>query len=421
MADNVVVARRDAEDAPKSPLYSQTCAFSHYNNLSAQLPIDAEGEIVSDNVQDQAAQALFNIEAIVESIGHSLTDVIRLSVFLTDIADEEAVDIVIKDFFPTYVPTKTVVGVKALPNPEAKIMIEALIDNGEGTIPNAPQTDGLIKLPNNAANAPVSCTSTQTVAFSHYNNITTQLGLDPQTGRLVVGGVVEETRQALKNVKEIMRSIDIPFDDIVKVTLFVSDINDIPAVNEVYKTFFPDSGIARAVGYVPARTVVPATLPYGAKVGVEAVCSWGDGTPPQAIEARHGLIIEASNAAAVPTCPLATQSVAFSHYNNISGQYGVDAEGNLVEGGAKAEAAQALANIKAIIESVGHVIEDTVKVNIFLADIEDLAAVNEAYLEVFPEGTPARKALAVGTLPKQEAKVLIDAIVANAEGTPPIA
>ena len=89
-------------------------------------------------------------------------------------------------------------------------------------------------------------------------------------------------------------------------------------VDEVYKTFFPDSGIARAVNYLPARTVVPVKdLPYHCDVAVEAVVSHGDGTPPQAIEDRHGLIIEACNTDAAPKCPYATQSVAFSHYNNI--------------------------------------------------------------------------------------------------------
>ncbi len=82
---------------------------------------------------------------------------------------------------------------------------------------------------------------------------------------------------------------------------------------------FPDSGIARAVNYLPARTVVPVNdPPYHCDVAVEAVVSHGDGTPPQAIEDRHGLIIEACNTDAAPKCPLATQSVAFSHYNNIS-------------------------------------------------------------------------------------------------------
>ena len=199
------------------------------------------------------------------------------------------------------------------------------------------------------------------MAFSHYNNITAQLPIDPVSGQLVVGGVAEQAAQCLKNIKAVLTSIDVPFDDIVKVNVFLTDLADVDAVNEVYKRFFPDSGIARAVAYMPARTVVPvAALPMHAKVQIEAVCSHGDGTPPQAVEDRHGLIIEANNTDAAPRCPLSTQTVAFSHYNNITGQLPIDpATGKMVEGGVAEQARQILSNIKAIIECVDHSLADT--------------------------------------------------------------
>lgn len=82
---------------------------------------------------------------------------------------------------------------------------------------------------------------------------------------MVAGGVKEQTTQCLKNIKAILEGIDVPFDDIVKITVFVKNLSDIERVNEVYTTFFPDSAIARAVGYFPARTVVAAAgLPLDA-------------------------------------------------------------------------------------------------------------------------------------------------------------
>ena len=118
------------------------------------------------------------------------------------------------------------------------------------------------------------------------------------------------------------------------------------------------------------------------------------------------MIIEANNIANAPKDALSSQTVAFSHYNNISAQLGVDpATGALVEGGVKAETEQCLKNIKAIIESVDHVMED---------------AVNEVYAQFFPEGTPARRVVGVANLP-MGAAIQIDAIFGNFEGTPPIA
>lgn len=420
MSDPNVVVARNTDKAPVSDLYSQTVAFSHYNNLSAQLPIDpATGAIVAGGAAEQAEQCFKNLQAIVESIGHDMNDIIRVSIFLADIMDLSAVEKVQASFFPTYQPARTVVAVDALPQ-GALVFIEALVDNGEGT-QSVPQAGDLVKLTNNTHAAPYDAGSTQTVAFSHYNNITMQLPLDPGTGRPILGDVAAQTAQCLRNVKAILTSVDVPFDDIVKVTIFVKNLADASVVDEVYKTFFPDSGIARAVNYLPARTVVPVKdLPYHCDVAVEAVVSHGDGTPPQAIEDRHGLIIEACNTDAAPKCPLATQSVAFSHYNNISAQLPLDLSGKLIDGTVAEQTAQCLAYVKAIIESVDHAVEDIVKVNVYLADIADLAAMNEAYAAFFGDHKPARKVVGCGELPFG-ARVMIDAIAGNWEGTPPVA
>lgn len=419
--DNVVLAR-STENAPKSSLYSHTVAFSHYNNLSAQLPLDPKtGDLVSGGAKEQAEQCFKNIQAIVESIDHRMTDVVRITVFVTDIKDVDAVDDVYRTYFPTYVPARTVVAVAALPK-QATVAVEALVSNGEGTIPNAPQAGDLVKYVNNTDAVPLCELSSQTVAFSHYNNLSAQLPIDPRSGQIVPGGAREQAVQCLKNIKAILTSIDVPFDDIVKVTVFLKDLSDLEAVDEAYSTFFPDSGIARAVAYVPARTVVEvADLPLHALVQIEAVVSHGDGTPPQAVEDRHGLIIEANNTDKAPKDPLATQTVAFSHYNNVSAQPPIDPKtGEIVSGGIEKQTEQCLRNIQAIIESVDHSMEDAVKVNIFLANIEDLDAVNDVYMTFFPNGTPARRVVGASVLP-HDALIQIDAIFGNAEGTPPVA
>jgi reactive intermediate/imine deaminase len=419
---NAVLAR-NTENAPTGVgPYSQTVAFSHYNHLAAQLPIDPRtGQLVAGGVQEQANQCLTNLSAVLESIGQTMDDVIRITIFCRDIADLEAIGAVYRGFFGEYLPTRTAVAVADLPL-GALVQIEALASYGLGTIPGAPQAGDLVKVARNTAQAPQGPLCTQTVAFSHYNNLSAQLPIDPKTGRLVEGGAKEQAAQCLANVKAILESIDVPFDDIVKVNVFLTDLADLDCVDEVYSTFFPDSAIARTAGYVPARTVVAASgLPLGASVQIETVVSHGDGTPPQAVEDRHGLIVEPNNTDAAPKDRLSTQTVAFSHYNNISAQLPIDARtGQVVAGGAKEQAAQCLANLQAIVESIGHSLDDVVKVNLFLADLADSAAVDEAYLAYFPGGVPARRTVGVAALP-QGVSIQIDAVVSNAEGTPPLA
>lgn len=421
MTDFNAVAAKNTEQAPKGfGPSSQTVAFSHYNNLSAQLPIDPKtGELVAGGVKEQAQQCFSNIQAIVESISHVLTDIVKITVYVKNIKDSEAVDAVYKSFFPTYAPARTTLAVAALPL-DALVQVDALVSHGEGTIPNAPQAGDLIKLTNNTPLAPIHPLSTQTVAFSHYNNLSAQLPVDPQSGKIVTGGAKEQAIQCLKNIKAILESIAVPFDDIVRVNIYVNDLADMDAINDVYTTFFPDSAIARAVAYVPARTIIKAeALPMGALVQMDAVVSHGDGTPPQAVEDRHGIVIKAHNTEKAPFSPLSMQTVAFSHYNHLSAQLPLNVEtGEVVAGGVKEQATQCLTHIQAIVESIDHKLEDIVKVNILLKDIADMDAVNEAYASFFPEGTPARTVVGVSALP-HDALVQIDAVVSNAEGTPP--
>ncbi|MBS7233856.1 Rid family detoxifying hydrolase [Flavobacterium psychroterrae] len=415
------ILARNTENAPKSiGPYSQTVAFSHYNNLSAQLPIDPKsGKLVAGGIKEQAEQCFKNIKAIVESIDHLMSDVVRITVFVKNIKDSIVVEEVYKTYFSAYVPTLTIVAVAALPM-DALVEIEALVSNGEGTIPNAPQAGNLIKLINNTGNAPTCVLSSQTVSFSHYNNLSAQLPIDPKTGRLVIGGVKDQTIQCLKNIKSILESIDVPFDDIVKINIFLKDLSDIEAVNEVYTTFFPDSAIARAIAYFPARTVIAVSgLPMDALVQIEAVVSHGDGTPPQAVEDRHGIVIKANNTKNAPNCSLSSQTVAFSHYNHISAQLPLDPKtGEIIVGGIKEQTEQCLKNVNAILESINHTIDDVVKVNLFLKNIADIAAVDEVYTSFFPGGIPARRTIGVSALIKN-ALIQIDVVVSNAEGTPP--
>lgn len=221
-------------------------------------------------------------------------------------------------------------------------------------------------------------------------------------------------------MKAILESIDVPFDDIVKVNIYLQNLTDIAAVNEVYATFFPDSGIARTVAYVPARAIVPASaLPMNALVQIDVVVSHGDGTSPQAVEDRYGIVIRANNTTNAPVCALSTQTVAFSHYNHLTAQLPIEPKsGELVAGGIKAQAEQCLNNIKAIVESIGHVMDDIVKVNFQVQDIADLEAVNEVYKTFFNSDLPARTSYGVAAI-AMNALVQVDVVMSNAEGTPP--
>jgi 2-iminobutanoate/2-iminopropanoate deaminase len=82
-----------------------------------------------------------------------------------------------------------------------------------------------------------------------------QLGIVPETGQLVEGGTTAQARQALENVMAILAKAALSLRDVVQVQVFLTDMGDFKAVNEVYKTFFQEPYPARAaiqVGALPA-------------------------------------------------------------------------------------------------------------------------------------------------------------------------
>ena len=91
-----------------------------------------------------------------------------------------------------------------------------------------------------------------------------QIGLDPTTGEFVKGGIVEQSRQALLNVKNVLEAAGSGLDKAVKTTVFLKDINDFAAMNAVYSEFFKTD--------CPARSAVQvAALPKGALVEIEVI------------------------------------------------------------------------------------------------------------------------------------------------------
>ena len=91
-----------------------------------------------------------------------------------------------------------------------------------------------------------------------------QLGLAPATGQFPEGGVKEQTAQAFKNVKAILTEAGLTMDNVVKTTVFLADMGDFAAMNEVYAAQFE--------GTFPARSAVAVkTLPKNALVEVEVI------------------------------------------------------------------------------------------------------------------------------------------------------
>jgi 2-iminobutanoate/2-iminopropanoate deaminase len=91
-----------------------------------------------------------------------------------------------------------------------------------------------------------------------------QIPTDPATKEFVAGGIAEQTEQVLKNLTAVFEAAGVGLNQIVKTTVFLADMNDFTAMNEVYAKYFAENPPARA-------TVEAARLPRDAKVEIEAI------------------------------------------------------------------------------------------------------------------------------------------------------
>ena len=104
----------------------------------------------------------------------------------------------------------------------------------------------------------------QAVRSGNFLYASGQIPIDPATGEFVAGGITEQTEQVMRNVSAILEAAGAGLQQVVKTTVFLADMDDFTAMNEVYGRFFGENPPARA-------TVQAARLPRDARVEIEAI------------------------------------------------------------------------------------------------------------------------------------------------------
>jgi len=104
----------------------------------------------------------------------------------------------------------------------------------------------------------------QAVAIGNLLFCSGQIPLDPVTGDLLKGDVTEQTTLVLDNLRAVLKANEMTFSDVVKTTVFLIDLRDFAAMNDVYASYFPSHQPARS-------TIQVAALPKGARVEIEAI------------------------------------------------------------------------------------------------------------------------------------------------------
>jgi 2-iminobutanoate/2-iminopropanoate deaminase len=109
-------------------------------------------------------------------------------------------------------------------------------------------------------------TYSQAIEINNMLFISGQIPIDPATGKIVDGGIKEQTTQVMKNIEAILKEAGYTFKDVVKSTCLLSDMNNFVAMNEVYGSYYHENPPARAA-YGVVR------LPLGALVEIETIAA----------------------------------------------------------------------------------------------------------------------------------------------------
>jgi reactive intermediate/imine deaminase len=232
-----------------------------------------------------------------------------------------------------------------------------------------------------------------------------QIAVDPVKDRLIKGDVVKQTERAMQNLKAVLEAGGASFDDVVKTTLFLTDLADFNKVNETYGRYFPNAPPARA-------TVQVAALSRGARVAIDGVA-----VKRGSASAIPGLYAVQSAQAprAIGPYSQAIEASAGS-FVFVSGQIPADpVTGQLVQGDIVAQTERVMQNLKAILAGAGASFDDVVKVNIYLADLNDFTPMNETYGRYFQKSPPARVTVQMVALP-QGARIEIECVAATGTG-----
>jgi len=99
-----------------------------------------------------------------------------------------------------------------------------------------------------------------------------QIPLDLKSGQIVPGDIAAQTRRVLDNIAAVLKAEGLTFENVVKTTIFLTDLADFQTVNEIYGSYSKNQPPARS-------TVQVSALPKGAKIEIEAIAAANDGQP----------------------------------------------------------------------------------------------------------------------------------------------
>ncbi|MBI4476634.1 MAG: hypothetical protein HY654_05640 [Acidobacteria bacterium] len=335
--------------------------------LAGTLATDAKGQIVKGDIKAQTRQVLDNLTGVLKAAGSSMENVASVNVYLKSAADFPAMNEVYRTYWTKDPPVRTTV-VANLVRPEALVEMSMI------AIPNGREREVVhpadwMKSPNPYS---YGIKSGDTLFLS---------GLVSRNGRdnsIVEGDITKQTRTVLDNGGEILKAAGMTFADVVASRVYITDTAFFQQMNAAYREHFPKDAL-------PARATVRAGL-MGPQYVVEITMT--------AVRGKHEPVTTPA-ADGTPGKPGQNFSSAMRVGNRlwVSGMLGNTASN---KGDAGAQTRETLSRIGRTLKAAGFEFSDVADGAVFLTDLNNYDAMNQAYRESFPKDFPARATVQSG-------------------------
>ena len=350
----------NAGPAPVGP-YSPAVKAGGFVYLSGTLAQDTKGAIVGKgDVAAQTRRVIERMREILAASDSSLENVVAVTVYLRNASDFAAMNEAYKAHWPENPPTRTtVIADLVLPDALVEMSMIAVPNGAERTVIHPAEW---MKSPNPYSYA---IRSGQTLFLS---------GMVSRNGRdnsVVPGDIREQTKTVMDNAAELLKAAGMSHANVVSARVYLPDASVFQQMNEVYRSYFPSAP--------PARATVKAGL-AGSQYRVE-ITMVASAAPREVISAGR------------PPNPNLSPAIRAGNTIYLSGMLGSTPD---TKGDAGAQTRETLARIGRTLEAAGCTPQDVVDGLVYLTDMKNYAAMNEAYRSFFGRDYPARATVQSG-------------------------
>lgn len=353
---------------PRNAPFSSAVVSGNFIYVAGHLAGDAKGQYAKGDIKAQTRQVLENIAPVLKAAGVGFDRVAAVTVYLRNASDFQGMNEVYRTYFPKDPPARTTVAADLL-NPDALIEV-AMVAITPGAERTVIHPSDWIKSPN-----PYS--------YGIKSGVTLFLaGLVSRNGKdnsIVEGDIKVQTKAVLDNAGEILKAAGMSHADVVSSRVYITDTAFFQDMNAVYRTYWPKDPPARAT--VRAGLMGPQYV-----VEITTVAVKGTGT-------REPIIPPAADGSPGRPNPNLSSAIRVGNRLWVSGMLGNTADN---KGDAKAQTAETLARIGRALKAADFGFEHVVDGVVYLPDLKNFAAMNEAYRAVLAKDFPARATVGTG-------------------------